>query len=247
MSTNENIAQVIEQLSNSNIDGCITGSAYMAEYSGVDVTNWTETPDVDVFCYSEQALVHALCFAMWQMGCSPGTGIPGSKRQEEWKIDRAFVGKFQKNSIVTTVKMQHPNGVTVNLTYKRGRENLLAVLSSFDMSIIMIGVDIRSKSVADLRGDHHNVATPNRFRSFDTSIWNVETWVRQFDRVIKYYNRGFDTRPMAEFYLQLIDASLAEGAVFTSEKYIDMYEEYTKGFMEQRKRIAAWLEEHKED
>ena len=127
--------------------------------------------------------------------------------------------------------------------------NAPSVLESFDMSIVLQAYDIRSGVMFDLRPDNVPVTTaiPNPLRDHDCVMWTVAKWVRQFDRVVKYYNRGFDTRPMARFYLDMIDQCIEAGCLFDSEESTTAFASFSEEFLEKRKVIADWLDEHEED
>ena len=71
-------------------------------------------------------------------------------------------------------------------------------------------------------------------------------WVRQFDRVIKYWNRGIDTRPMARFYIDLITQTIDKGSLFTSETALANYNEFVETYEPLREKMIMWLED-KED
>jgi hypothetical protein len=65
--------------------------------------------------------------------------------------------------------------------------------------------------------------------------------------VVKYYNRGFDTRPMARFYLDMIDECISAGCLFDSEESQEAFENFSSEFVEKRAAIADWYDAHKED
>jgi hypothetical protein len=115
------------------------------------------------------------------------------------------------------------------------------------MSIVMQGYDIKHHVMYDMRVGDPNVATPNPLRDHDCVMWTVAKWVRQFDRVVKYYNRGFDTRPMAKFYLDMIDQCIDAGCLFDSEESQAAFESFSQEFIEKRAQIADWYDTHKED
>lgn len=237
----------INELMLSGLDACITGSSIaVIESNFADVEDWSSVPDVDVFCYSEATQAAMIQYVKYQMRGKPGKGDEVTRKQEEWKVERILRGKQSKDSPISSVTLTTRDNVKVNVTLKKNCTSLARVIESFDMSIVMVGIDIKTGVMLDLRGDPR-VATPNKLRQFDTSLWNVAHWTRQFDRVLKYYSRGFDTRPMARFYLDAIDECLAQGKMFTSEKYLKMYDEFTTEFTQTRARISEWLGEHDDD
>lgn len=247
----DKIKATIEVVKTLPIAGCITGSCWLDSY---DPDAWGSTPDVDVFVFGEEELVNAVALAQYALGMTPGKGTKRTQQQEEWKLDR--LKKFGLNyKIGITTYTFYCEGVMLNFTFKQRKHrghwvSLLStpdVLSSFDMSIVMQGYDIEHHVFYDMRVGDPMVATPNPLRTQDCAMWTVAKWVRQFDRVVKYYNRGFDTRPMAEFYLKMIDGCIDAGCLFDSEESQDAFNNFSKEFLEKRAIIADWLEAHKED
>lgn len=233
------------------IDGCITGSCMLP---GFDPDGWGTTPDVDVFVFSESGLIRAIDIAMYKLGMTPGTGTPRSQAQEEWKLKQLERNGLNRRIGITTYKFHH-DGVMLNITHKmrraEGRWVPLAstadVLQSFDMSIVMQGYDIMNHVTYDMRVGDPYVAIPNPLRDHNCVMWTVAKWVRQFDRVVKYYGRGFDTRPMARFYLDMIDECIEVGCLFDSEESKEAFASFSDEFLEKRAQIADWYEAHKED
>ena len=249
----EKIARAIEVVKTMPIDGCITGSVWLP---GFDPDVWGTKPDVDVFVYSESDLIRAVTFAQHSLKMEPGTGSERSRQQEEWKINRLFQSGLNYKIGITTYKF-YCDGVILNFTYKQEKRkghwvpltNAASVLMSFDMSIVMQAYDIKTRVMFDLRPDFVSVTTavPNPLRDHDCMMWTVAKWVRQFDRVVKYYNRGFDTRPMARFYLDMIDQCIEAGCLFDSEESNEMFMSFSQEFLDKRAIIADWLDEHEED
>lgn len=249
--TAEKISAAIKLVKQLPIDGCITGSCLM---EGFDPDSWGTQPDIDVFVFGEDELVAAVQLAQYALHMEPGKGTPRSRKQEEWKL-----GMLRKNGLnnkigITTYTF-NCMGVLLNLTFKQRKYHgrwvpLLTtadVLASFDMSIVMQGYDIAHHVLYDMRVGDPKVAIPNPLRDHDCVMWTVAKWIRQFDRVVKYYNRGFDTRPMAEFYLKMIDECIDAGCLFDSEESQVAFETFSEEFLQKRADIADWLEEHKED
>lgn len=247
----EKVAAAINLIKMLPIDGCITGSCLLP---GFDPEGWGTTPDIDVFVFGENELVSAIELARHALKMKPGSGTERSQRQEEWKLARLKQVGLNYKIGITTYKF-FCEGVILNLTFKQRKFHgrwvpildTPGVIQSFDMSIVMQGYDIRHHVMYDMRTGDPKVATPNPLRDHDFVMWTVAKWVRQFDRVVKYYNRGFDTRPMAKFYLDMIDGCIDAGCLFDSEESQEAFESFSKEFIEKRANIADWYDEHKED
>ena len=247
----EKVMSAIELVKTLPIDGCITGSCMLP---GFDPEGWGTVPDVDVFVFGENELTSAIEIARHALKMEPGSGTERSRLQEEWKLSRLKQSGLNYKLGITTYKFWC-EGVILNFTFKqrkfRGRwVPILStpdVLQSFDMSIVMQGYDIKHHVLYDMRVGDPKVAIPNPLRDHDFVMWTVAKWVRQFDRVVKYYNRGFDTRPMAKFYLDMIDGCIEAGCLFDSEESQEAFESFSKEFLEKRAAIADWYDAHKED
>lgn len=247
----EKISRTIEVLKTLPINGCITGSCLLPVF---EPDEWGSTPDVDVFVYGETELVRAVTIAQYALDMTPGTGSQRSKEQEEWKLNRLFENGVNYKIGITTYKF-FCDGVIINFTFKQMKNHghwvpiisAPEVLRSFDMSILMQGYDIKQHVFYDMRGEDVFVARPNPLRNQDCVMWTVQKWIRQFDRVVKYYGRGYDTRPMAKFYLDMIDQCIEVGCLFDSSESNELFESMSKEFLEKRAVIADWYDEHKED
>ena len=66
----EKVASAIELIKTLPIDGCITGSCLLP---GFDPEGWGTTPDVDVFVFGEDELVHAIDLACYALQMRPGS------------------------------------------------------------------------------------------------------------------------------------------------------------------------------
>lgn len=250
-SLKEKVAAAIELVKTLPIDGCITGSCLLPNF---DPEGWGATPDIDVFVFGENELVSAIEIARHGLGMTPGKGTERTRKQEEWKLDRLKQAGLNYKLGITTYTF-YCDGVMLNFTFKQRKFHgrwipildTPGVLQSFDMSIVMQGYDIKHHVLYDMRTGDPNVAIPNPLRDHDCVMWTVAKWVRQFDRVVKYYNRGFDTRPMAKFYLDMIDECIEAGCLFDSEESKEAFESFSNEFLEKRATIADWYEAHKED
>ena len=99
----------------------------------------------------------------------------------------------------------------------------------------------------DNRWSHSDkIAVPNPLRDQDVDMYGTEMWVRQFDRVIKYWNRGFDTRPMAKFYIRLINGVIEKGQLFETAKSTAAYQEFITAYEPLRDKMVQWLNDKEE-
>lgn len=245
MSLTSDIKDTIELLKQTDINGCITGSSML----DADFDMWDSAPDIDVFVYTEPQLQYAVNLLMFKHGFEPLS--PG----EEWKLDRVQNKGGNRNAYLSTIKLKRGD-VVVNITYKQWKNNIFALLSSFDMSIIMVGYDIRKHVLLDLRCGWKDmvvedddgrwspgvrIAYPNPLRDQDVDMYGAEMWVRQFDRCIKYWNRGFDTRPMARFYVELVNGVIEKGQLFQTDKSSAAYQGFVTTYEPLRDKMVAWL------
>lgn len=242
------IEEVIENILLSGVDGCITGSCLLDD----DFDMWDTAPDIDVFAYSEASFIHMIC-ELDNIGYVPGgkdKKASGEKMKRHWILTTGVNSKAP----LSTIMYEDPKtGLSINVTYKKNCDSLVEVLSSFDMSIIMKGIDISTRFMLDLttsQGSDAKTAVPNKLKRHlynHPSRFEVQRCLRQWDRVVKYYNRGYDTRPMAKFYLDIIHQVLEAGAAFGTEKDIISFEEMMPEFLEMDEIITSWLIEHEDD
>lgn len=249
--TAEKISSAINLIKTLPLNGCITGSCLLP---GFDPDGWGTKPDIDIFVFGEDELVTAIDLARYALKMEPGKGTERTRQQEEWKLARLKQSGLNYKIGITTYTF-HYDGIMLNFTFKQRKFHnrwvpLIStpdVLESFDMSIVMQGYDIKHHVTYDMRVGDPKVAIPNPLRDVDCVMWTVAKWVRQFDRVVKYYNRGFDTRPMAKFYLDMIDECVEAGCLFDSEESKEAFESFSQEFLEKRATIADWYDAHKED
>lgn len=246
----DQIHETIELLKSLPINGCISGSSMIPE---VNFDNWQSVPDVDVFVYSEMQLLFVSTMLITGYNFKPASAA------EEQKLEWLRNDGCNSKATLTTVKIKRDD-VIVNLTWKKWKTSLVDVLASFDQSCIMIGydipfawgIDMRTKNVRvfddrfDRWSDDPAKSVPNPMRKQNADRYTTAQWVRQFARVMKYWDRGVDTRPMAKFYIDLIDEVIEKGSLFNTERDIAGYEEFVEMYAPLRDKMAMWLAD-KED
>lgn len=246
-SKSEAIEKVIGWLKETDIDGCITGSSL----TGQDFDQWKSHPDIDIFCYSAASQVHALDVLHYEFMLNPGKEDPRADKGERWKRDRIMATRGNRTEQkLSTVSYTDPaRTVVVNVSRKPYQEKAMDVIANFDMSIVMVAHDIPTGMELDLRtlkSPDVMTAVPNPLRRVDGTLWNTSHWLRQWDRVIKYWDRGFDTRPMARFYKQLLADTIEQGSMFQTDKANAAYDAFIEEFKMVGEKIDIWLED-KED
>ena len=249
------IDRMQRRLFDTDIDGCVTGSSL----TGRNFDEWSVTPDIDVFCYSPFAMVHAIDVCEYVLGLVPGGDEDSTEQGERWKARKMRTTGIGKGRDLATCKFTDGE-VTVNVNHRRYQRSAMDVIARFDMSIDMVAVDIPSGTTLDMRTcrakddvrsmiearmplpePSNMVAVPNPFREFDGTTWNAAKWLRQWDRVIKYWDRGFDTRPMAVFYQGMLREVIDGGCLFKTEASKAAYDEFVAEFAELGERIETWL------
>ena len=250
------IDRMQHQLRRTDINGCITGSSL----TGQNFDDWAVTPDIDVFCYSPYSMVHAIDVCEYQLGLAPGGDEETTDQAERWKVRKMRTDGIGKGRDLATCKFTDGE-VTVNVSYRRYQRSAMDVIARFDMTIDMVAVDIPSGTVLDMRecdmkkdvaevveagmgslpAPSKITAVPNPFREFDGTTWNAAKWLRQWDRVIKYWERGFDTRPMAVFYRHMLKEVIDGGCLFKTEASKAAYKEFVAEFSDLGERIDTWM------
>lgn len=248
MSTSDSIKHWVEVITDEKlIDGCITGSCLLE----ADFDTWDIVPDIDIFCYNHSGFVHAIDVLTMKHGFKLGAvDNERSQKQEEtkwkWALDERKMNKSKITGIsLETIKLLSPDGCIVNVSRKQWCKNVAEVLASFDMTIIMQGIDIMGGYRMDMRGlwSDKDTAVFNPLRTKELSWNETAYYTRQFDRVMKYWDRGYDTRPVARFYVEQIDFIMENGSIWASDKAIEFYNSFMEEFTETKKKIEDWLKE----
>lgn len=201
----QNALTIVKSL---EVDGCVTGSVLLDFFEG---------QDIDLFCYSEASFrktIFTLSFHPMFKIIDP---------LEQWKFDEYTnndKSSFKKLGLIT-IKFKYNLCIDINIIIKRDCNNIFAVLSSFDMDIISKGYDLKTKRTLDLSENdgkivHWNVYNPAFYTS---DIWTLSKLLRQFERCIKYHNRGYNTDLVVKKYLELLEKLITHEDIFNSENH----------------------------
>lgn len=226
---------VIEYIKELPIKGCITGSSLLGTY-------W-DGMDVDCFVYDEKSFNKILFDLKYN------DDFVITDQLEQWKFDQ-FINKPYNNKAsfgVTTIKYTYNTCVPVNIILKRHCESIFDVLSSFDMDIISKGYDIETRKFLDLSENlPDNKVSWNKWNTnfYDPELWAISRILRQLDRVIKYYKRGYDTDPVCLKYIELIDKVQQYQNIFNSDNFSEKLKIRKRNTKIVKQICETWLKTH---
>lgn len=221
------------------INGCLAGSCMLNTYF--------EGMDIDIFVYSSVEFINVL----WKLYYDDNFQLLSP--QELWKFEKSISeSKWKKEHKLglSSMKFTWNTCIPVNIIFKNNKTNIFDVLSSFDMDIVALGYDLKSRSYLDL-GNAENrknkIASFNKWnKEFDNpSIWSVTKMLRQTTRIIKYYKRGYNTDEVVLKYIELIDKILKDQNIFDSPKYDILLKTAKTNFGLIKKIFNMWLKNHK--
>ena len=197
----EAIAHVSQPLA--TLPVCIAGSVVAAETYGLSLH---ATSDVDVFCYTEQALVAGI-----QRLLSAGFTL-NDRYARVW--DRWLKYGFN-NWHTNSIKLDDPTGLEVNLVHKLiGKHpvnSLSQVLESFDFGLLGVGYDLSTGKRQDMRAylfpgydlDGPLPLMPNKRDAWRQGLISQYNGTREPGRYAKYVTYGHD--------LSLVKDDLVQG------------------------------------
>ena len=230
----EHIDYIVEYLKNQPIKGCITGSCLLGYF---------DNQDVDLFVYDEKSFNKILFNLQYNdkfLILDP---------LEQWKLDQYLNKEFNNKASfgITTIKFVYNTCVDVNIILKKGSNNIFTVLSTFDMDIIAKGYDIQTKQYLDLSEKLPNKqATWNKWNPnfYDPELWQISRILRQLERVVKYYKRGYNTDAVCLKYIELIDDVQKFQNIFNSDNFSEKLKIRKNNTKIVKEICLKWLENH---
>lgn len=223
-------------MSQSNIKGCISGSSLL---------NYFEGQDIDIFLYDEASFTKML-YAMYY-----NEMFTLVEPLEKWKFEEWTKGKklgLDKIGIIT-IKMKYNLAVDVNIIYKKYASNIFSILSSFDLDIIARGYDLQTKEYLDLSKHDGNTAHWNKWNPafYSENIWDIFKLLRQFERCIKYYRRGYNTDEVVLKYREMLHKLVEYESIFNSAQFTEKVKEMKKNAKIIDKIFSTWIDHHEMD
>jgi hypothetical protein len=231
----EHFDKLITFLKEQDINGCITGSCLLEYFDGADV---------DVFTYDEAAftkMIYSLYHNKMFLLLDP---------MEQWKFkdwtENPHRGSLKKLGLIS-IKFKYNMLIDVNIIFKEKNHSIFDVLSSFDMDIISVGYDLKTKKTLDLSENNgKKIATWNKWNKsfYNPNIWAVSRILRQFSRVIKYHKRGYNTDDMTRKYIEILEGMIEYENIFSSDKMDEKVANVKTNSKILITILKQWLETH---
>lgn len=229
---------LITYLKTLEVRGCITGSSMLGYMEG-------QKQDVDVFCYDEKAFTE-LYFELYH-----NKMFTIIDKLEKWKSDmfrtkNDFGNKHHTG--VTTIKFVYNTCIDLNIIYKKGCNNAFSILASFDLDLICKAYCLQSKQYLDLSGNSSEtkIVSYNKWNPAfqSTEIWSINRLLRQLERVIKYWRRGYNTDAVTLKYVELINTVQEFQSIFSSENFNEKLKITQENTLIIKKICKLWLSTH---
>ena len=216
------------------VAACITGSCLLDYFEG---------QDIDIFAYSIPAF-NKLLFAMKH---NPMFMIADPK--EQWKCDKWTKTKNYHKELsygMVSIKFKYNMCVDVNLIFKKNSDNIFKILSSFDMDIVAKGFDLSSRKYLDLTSGNGKIADWNKWNNQfrDVNAWSINRLLRQFRRVIKYHNRGYNTDLVCLKYKEILEDTLKYVDIWKTEKTVVKISSVKEKCKDLIRIFNIWLKKH---
>jgi hypothetical protein len=230
----EQINNAIEWIKEQDVEGVITGSCLLDYYEG---------QDIDIFTYNESAFTK-LIYSMYH---NPMFLLMDPI--EKWKFkdwtESTYRGSLKKLGLVS-IKMVYNTCVNVNIIFKENKKSIFDVLASFDMDIIAKGYDLKTKKILDLSEGREGIATWNKWNKsfYNVNIWSMNQLLRQFERIIKYHKRGYNTDEITLKYKEILKDMMEYENIFNSAKVDEKVEIIKKNGIILNQILDKWLETH---
>jgi hypothetical protein len=230
----EHINNAIELLKQQPIDGCITGSCLLDYFEG---------QDIDVFVYNKSSLNKLLFYMHYNPMFLILDPLEKHKFDEYINNDESSLEKLG----LITIKFKYNLLIDVNIVFKKFNKNCFDVISNFDIDIIASAYDIKTGRNMSLRESTGMVGTWNKWNTtfYKTDFWSVKRLLRQFERVIKYTERGYDLTSVTDKYVSIIEEIIQTKNFYKTEKGSKYFNDNIEQFDLVLKILNVWKKEQK--
>lgn len=225
----EQIDNCIAILKKQEVNGCITGSCLLDYFEG---------QDIDIFMYDEPSFTKLL----WFMYYNPMFTILDPMELHKFE-DFTNRGKSSLDSLgLITIKFKYNLCVDVNIIFKKFNKTCFDVISNFDLDIITTAYDIKTGKTISLRESTGKVGTWNTWNSsfYDVNFWGTKRLLRQWARVVKYTERGYDLSSVTTKYISIVEEIILTENFYKSEKGQKYFDDTIEQFEVVLKILKEW-------
>lgn len=230
----EQIDNCIELLKQQDVNGCITGSVMLDYFEGADI---------DLFMYDKSSFNKLLFFMHYNPLFNILDPLEQHKFDEYINEDKSSLESIG----LITIKFKYNLCIDVNVVFKKFHKNIFDVLSNFDLDIISNGYDIKTGNYLSLRTTTGLEGTWNKWNTsyYKCNLWSCKRLLRQFSRVVKYTERGYNLESVTDKYISLIEEILSKDNIYKTEKGTLFHEKTQKEFEIVLKILQVWKVEKK--
>lgn len=230
----EQIDNAIELIKKQDVNGCITGSVLLDYFEGADI---------DIFMYDKSSFNKLLFFMHYNPMFTILDKLELHKFNEYINEDKSSLDSIG----LITIKFKYNLCIDVNVVFKKFHKNIFDVLSNFDLDIIANGYDIKTGNYLSLRTTSGLEGTWNKWNTsyYKCNLWSCKRLLRQFSRVVKYTERGYNLETVTDKYIALIEEILSLDNIYKTEKGSLFYEKTQKEFEIVLKILQIWKVEKK--
>ncbi len=148
-----------------------------------------------------------------------------------------------------TIKFKYNLLIDINVVFKKFQKNIFDVISNFDLDLIAIGYDLKTGKTLSLRETSEMNGSWNKFNTsfYKSDSWSCKRLLRQFERVVKYTERGYNLSEVTDKYISLVEEILNKENIYKSEKGTKFYDDTKEQFEVVLKILQEWKKTLKMD
>ncbi len=230
----EHINDAIKLLKEQDINGCITGSCLLDYFEG---------QDIDLFTYDKSSFTKILYYMFYNPMFTILDPLEKHKFEQFTTEDKSSLDTLG----LITIKFKYNLLVDVNVIYKKFNKTCFDVVSNFDLDIVTAAYDIKTGKTISLRESRGFEGTWNRWNSsfYKIDFWGTKRLLRQFERVVKYTQRGYNLSSVTDKYISIVEEILNTDNIYKTEKGNKYHNDNIEQFEIVLKILQAWKKELK--
>jgi len=228
------INNAIELLKKQDINGCITGSCLLDYFEG---------QDVDLFVYDKSSFNKILFFMYYNPMFNILDPLEKHKFEEYINDDKSSLDSIG----LITIKFKYNLCIDINVIFKKFNKNCFDVMSGFDLDIIASAYDIKTKKILSLRESKGLIGTWNSWNMsfYKSDFWSTKRLLRQFERVVKYTQRGYDLSSVTDKYIEIVEDIIKTENYYKTEKGTKYFDNNIEQFEVVLKILQSWKKDLK--